>query len=290
MNRPDIQLVRGGAGGTELASGRWHAFGGRGRRWERSIDKAESAAEQRIVRAIEGAGDAGLAGIDPEWVAFLAQNVLVGALAFNRCGQVLQAAGDRCRPSRVAGGLALQASMQHRQAQAIVLYIADLEHVVGDVPIEAARERWGSVPAWAAVREQLLAARDAADWGESVIAVNLCFEPVVGCYLRRELAARMALAHADPVTPVVAEAGEVERRLTQEWTLDLVSFLVDDPEHGERNHALLRTWIARHLPGARAAASGLAALCADLPRHPGGDGLDAIAADHRTLLAAAGLG
>ncbi len=44
-----------------------------------------------------------------------------------------------------------------------------------------------------------------------MIAANLCFEPIVGTLIRRELGTRAAAANGDTVTPVLA------RVATQEW-------------------------------------------------------------------------
>ena len=39
-----------------------------------------------------------------------------------------------------------------------------------------------------------------------IVAANLCFEPVVGTLIRRELGTRAAAASGDTVTPVLARA------------------------------------------------------------------------------------
>ena len=44
-----------------------------------------------------------------------------------------------------------------------------------------------------------------------IVAANLCFEPIVGTLMRRELGIRAAAANGDTVTPVLA------RVATQEW-------------------------------------------------------------------------
>ncbi|MBA2349019.1 MAG: hypothetical protein H0V81_12060, partial [Solirubrobacterales bacterium] len=255
------------AGGTGLASEQWSAFGRPGHRWERSIERIEAAAEARIVEAIDGARDSGAPpAIDPAWVAFLVRNMPVAAFAFHQCGIVLRGAGERCRPPAVASGIRLQASMQLRQAQAIVLYSADMEERLGVMPIESARHRWHSAEEWRPSHSFLRRTRQLEDWGEQLVAINLCFEPLVGQLLRGELAMRLGERHGDLVSPVIADAGQAESALSREWTVAWVTFLLADAEHGEANAELLHRWVARHRAEAYDAAAGLARLADGLPR------------------------
>ena len=43
--------------------------------------------------------------------------------------------------------------------------------------------------------------RATPDWGERVVATNLCFEPMVGILIRRELLMRSPRFNRDIVTP-----------------------------------------------------------------------------------------
>ena len=89
--------------------------------------------------------------------------------------------------------------MKQRSAQAIVLYAMDLEREFGlEFPIEAARDAFVGEPAWQPTRAYLERLAATPDWGEVVIAANLCFEPIVGTLIRRELGIRAAAASGDP--------------------------------------------------------------------------------------------
>jgi hypothetical protein len=290
----DTQPARAGSsrsvGATSLACSEWNAFRGPGRRWERSVERMELEAEGRIVEAIASAtaGDS-LTAVHPAWVAFLRLNMPVAAFAFHACGLVLQVAGEQCRPPSVAGGIRLQASMQLRQAQAIVLYSADIEQRLGAMPMEGARSRWKDDAAWSPARAFLTRVSHMDDWAERVVAVNLCFE-LVGQLLRREFAIRLGARHGDPVTPVVAEAGQAEWALSRDWTLAWVAFLLADEAHGARNAALLRGWVAASRPGALTAVGALATLGEDLPfPSPPGWAAGHVTDDHVALLTSAGL-
>ena len=60
--------------------------------------------------------------------------------------------------------------------------------------------------AWQPARRYLERLAATADWGEVLVAANLCFEPTVATLIRRELGTRAAAAHGDTVTPVLARA------------------------------------------------------------------------------------
>ena len=66
----------------------------------------------------------------------------------------------------------------------------DLEEHFGDFPVEGSRESFLHDDVWQPARSYVERLRATPDWGERVIAANLCFEPVVGLLLRRELLMR----------------------------------------------------------------------------------------------------
>ena len=104
-----------------------------------------------------------------------------------------------------------------------------------------------------------------ADWGERIVAANVCFEPIVGTLIRRELGTRAAAANGDGVTPVLARAE------TQEWewvrSVDdaLTRFLLEDPVHGGANRTAMAGWIEEWLPQAFEAAVALIPLADRVP-------------------------
>src|SRR5205807_9328111 len=107
----------------------------------------------------------------------------------------------------VATCVCLQAAHKQRSAQAIVLYAMDLEpHLGCELPIEDARTAFLHDAPWQPTRRYLERLAATADWAEVIIAANLCFEPVVGTLIRRELGTRAATAAGDTLTPVLARA------------------------------------------------------------------------------------
>src|SRR5581483_11341732 len=101
--------------------------------------------------------------------------------------------------------------------------------------------------------------------GEVIVAANLCFEPVVVTLLRRELGTRAAAANGDTVTPVLARVETQEWEWSRAWTVELIRFLLDDPEHGAANRELISDWVRKWLPLALDAALALAPLAEQIP-------------------------
>lgn len=278
--------------GTALACADWQAFTGPGARWARSLERMEAEAESRVTSAVARAlrGET-FSEVSPGWLRFLRDNMPVAAFAFNECGRLLESMSDRSPWGGLSDGLALQASMQFRQAHSIVLYIADMEQRMGGaMPMGPARTRWRTDREWLPTHHFLEQAATCTDWGEALVAVNLCFEPLAGQLLRREIAMRIGPAHGDHVTAVVAATGQDEWGLTRAWTAAFVTFFRQDAVHGEENHALLQTWIARQLPQAEKAAQALGGFARDLDSETvAAEVVDRVIAEQRGFLTELGL-
>jgi hypothetical protein len=177
----------------------------------------------------------------------------------------LATAGRDCLSDSVATCVCLQAAMKQRSAQAIVLYAMDLEDHHGAFPIDAARESFLEDEPWQPTRRLLERLSATRDWGEVIVAANLCFEPVVATLLRRELGTRAAAANGDTITPVLARVETQEWEWVRAWTVELVRFLVNDATHGEANRGLISGWVRDWLPQATEAALALAPLASLVP-------------------------
>ncbi len=156
--------------------------------------------------------------------------------------------------------------MKQRSAQAIVLYAMDLEEELGlDFPIEAARDTFLHDEIWQPTRSFLERLAATHDWGEVIVAANLCFEPLVATLIRRELGTRAAAANGDIVTPVLARVETQEWEWVRGWTVSLLSFLLEDARFGEANREVISGWARDWLPQALEAAVALAPLAGEIP-------------------------
>ena len=238
---------------TALGARDWFAFRDPGEHWERPFYQAGATLERQLENAMRSAGE-----FAPGWVELLRAQLQVCAFVEHGLWFALATIGRACLSDTIATCVCLQAAMKQRSAQAIVLLAMDLEHEFGAFPIDAAREVFLREPCWQPTRRYLerLAARE--DWGEVIVAANLCFEPVVGELLRREFGLRRAAAGGDTVTPLLVGAAVQEWEWARAWTVELVRFLRTDENHGAANGQLIDAWTSDWQPRALEAASALA--------------------------------
>jgi ferredoxin-NADP reductase/ferredoxin len=244
---------------TALRCTDWFAFRDPGEQWERPFYRSGSAMEQQMEGALASAVEQGLIeDLAPEWIAFLRSSLQIPAFVEHGLWFALATAARDCLSDAVATCVCLQAAHKQRSAQAIVLYAMDLEpHLGCELPIAGARDAFLHDPAWQPTRRYLERLAATADWGEVIVAANLCFEPVVGTLIRRELGTRAAAAGGDTVTPVLARGATQEWEWARAWTVALTRFLVGDPAHGTHNREVIERWVSDWMDQARAAAQAL---------------------------------
>ena len=181
------------------------------------------------------------------------------------CGWRSPTAGRDCLSDTITHCVVLDAAMKQRHAQAIVLYALDLDSHFEGFAVEPARQAWLGAEHWQPARGYLERLRTTTDWAKRLVAANLCFEPLVGILLRRELLMRAPKWGGDAVTSSVGHVAQLEWTWIRDWTAELVRFVESDEKHGEANREVLSGFINDWLPEATAAAEGLEPLFADLP-------------------------
>jgi NAD(P)H-flavin reductase/ferredoxin len=238
---------------TALRCEDWFAFRDPGELWERPFYQAGSTIEHQIEGAMRSAVEDGLiADYGDDWVAFLRRWLQVPAYIEHGLWFALATIARDCLSDSVATCVCLQAAMKQRSAQAVVLYAMDLEQHHGPFPIEDARATFLSDPAWQPARLFLERLAATGDWGEVIVATNVCFEPIVGTMLRREFGIRAAAASGDTVTPVLARVASQEWNWARRWTVSLLSLILG------ANRDLISEWVATWRPLAVQAASSIA--------------------------------
>jgi len=244
---------------TALRCTDWFAFRDPGQQWERTFYQAAAAVERQLESALASAAEQGLiADFAHDWVTFLRTSLQIPAFVEHGLWFALATAARDCLSDAVATCVCLQAAHKQRSAQAIVLYAMDLEpHLGCELPIAAAREGFLHDPGWQPTRRYLERLAATPDWGEVIVAANLCFEPVVGTLIRRELGTRAAAASGDTVTPVLARVATQEWEWARAWTVALVRFLVSDEMHGTHNRAIIDRWLETWMEPAREAAAAI---------------------------------
>lgn len=234
---------------TALRCDDWFAFRDPGELWERPFYQRGAALERQLDAAVSQ----GLfLDFTARWVELLRAQLQVAAFVEHGLWFALATVGRDCLSDTVATCVCLQAACKQRSAQAILLYALDLEQQLEcELPIESARRCFERDERWQPTRRYLERLAATRDWGEVIIAANLCFEPTVGTLLRRELGTRAAAASGDTVTPVLAAAASQEWEWARAWTVALVRLLLP------KNRGVIDGWLADWLPDARAAANAL---------------------------------
>jgi NAD(P)H-flavin reductase/ferredoxin len=251
---------------TLLRSSDWYDFRDPGQQWERPFYQRGTAMENQIEGAIRSAAAEGVFDdFRPEWVEFLRSYLQAPAYVEHGLWFAMATAARDCLSDSITSCVALQAAMKQRSAQALVLYAMDLENHHGDFPIETARDRFLKDETWQPTRRYLERLAATPDWGELIVAANVCFEPLVGTLLRRELGIRAAAANGDTVTPVLARVATQEWEWARDWTVDFMRFVLDDEVHGAENRVRVHAWIKDWLPQATEAALALSPIAETLP-------------------------
>lgn len=250
---------------TLLRSTDWFGFRDPDELWERPYYQLGARSEAQIDGAVQGAALERLFDdFDPAWVEFLRADLQVPAFAEHGLWLAAASIGRDCLSDTITRAIVLQAAAKQRVAQSIVLYAMDLEPHFGELPVDAAKQRWLEHPAWQPTRALVERLHATEDWGEVLVAANLCFEPIVGAMVRRELGIRAATLHRDTVTPVVARVAQAEAAWISRWTGELTRFLLADAEYGAANRDVLAGWLRDWVPDAIAAAEALGTLVEDI--------------------------
>jgi propane 2-monooxygenase small subunit len=256
---------------TRLASTDWYAFRDPGELWERSYYKQGTEHEKLVEGAVGGARRERIfEDFTPEWRDYLRAHVQVPAFVEHGLWLALASAGRDCLSDTVAHCVVLDAAMKQRQAQALVLYGLDLDSYFGHFPVERARESFLGDEEWQPTRRYVERLRSTPDWGERVVAANICFEPLVGVLLRRELLMRAPKWGGDALTSALGHVAQVEWAWIAGWTAELMRFALADEQHGTANREVVAEWMSNWLPEARAAADALEPVFDALPDGTGG--------------------
>jgi hypothetical protein len=276
---------------TALRSGDWYEFRDPGQMWERTYYQTGTAYEQLIEGAVRTARrERVFEDFTPEWVEFLRTHLQVPAFCEHGIWLALASAARDTLSDTVTHCVAIEAAMKQRQAQAYLLYGMDLEEHFGEFSVDRARESWLHDEHWQPARRYVERLRATPDWGERVVATNICFEPLVGLLVRRELLMRSVRFNGDILTQALSHVSQLEWEWVGNWTVELVKFVLADSDNGAANRDVLAGWLADWTPLAEEAAVALGAVFADLPDGIGFDDARAnVRIDVDELLAEAGL-
>ena len=261
--------VRGigtGGGGKDLvwpAHG-WHEFRDPNEEWEMTLYRYGANVVRQVNQNIENARQAkAFEQWNPNWVHFVAAHVGAWMHVEHVLGLYVFSHANRSGPTNMHNtAIAVNGMHKIRFAQDMALYNLTLTEEIDGFDGTAHLDAWDSDPIWQTTRrvvEGLTAIED--DWGESVFAANIVFEPLVGELFRSGLVQQCAAGNGDYITPTVVGAGEFDyARRDLRMSIALFEPRVSDREFADHNKEIMNGWLATWVPQCLEAARALQPL------------------------------
>jgi propane monooxygenase small subunit len=264
VDKPEpVRGIGSGGGGKDLdwpAHG-WHEFRDPNEEWELTMYRNGANVVRQVNQNIENARSSkAFQQWSTNWVTFVERNVGAWMHVEHILGLYVFAACNRSGPTNMHNTAMVVNSLHKiRFAQDLALYNLTLSEELAEFDGTAHLDAWNSDPVWQGVRkvtEALTAVED--DWGESMFATNVVFEPLLGELFRSNLVMQSAAGNGDFVTPTIVGAGEYDyAEHDLRWTNACFAPLTQDREFAEHNTTLMNEWLAKWVPQALQAARTL---------------------------------
>lgn len=229
---------------TAIRSSDWYAFRDPAGLWERTFFQTGSTHEREIENDLQVARDNNLfVAASKEWVDFLSAQLLPISLTEYGLVAPQSAALRPALGDAIANCLGYSAGYKLRQAQALVLYGGELEREIPGFSTADGKRRFLEDPEWQPTRRYLERLASITDWAETVVAANICFEPLIGNLLRRDVLIRLAGSYGDATTPTLGQVAQAEWGWVRDWSVALVRFILNDATHSEANTQKVQEWL-----------------------------------------------
>jgi len=250
----------------------WHEFRDPNEEWELTMYRYNANVVRQVNQNIENARQNKAFQLwNPNWVTFVERHVgawmhvehILGLYVFAQC--------NRSGPTNMHNtAMVINSEHKIRFAQDLALYNLTLSEEIPDFDGAAHIETWNNDPVWQGVRkvtEALTAVED--DWGESIFAANVVFEPLVGELFRSNLVMQVAAQNGDYITPTIVGAAEYDyAQRDLRWTQACFGPLVTDREFADHNKQLMQGWLAKWVPQCIEAARTLQPIWSSVDHKP----------------------
>jgi toluene monooxygenase system protein E len=176
--------------------------------------------------------------LTPEWRATLGR--VLGPMRYPLHGfQMIAAYVGQMAPSgRITVASLFQAADEMRRIQRIAYRMTLLEQVDPTFGRES-KSIWMRDPAWQPLREAVERCLVAYDWGEALIALNLCIKPLVDELFMTHLS-READEEDDHLLGQLFSSLDEDCRWHRAWTVALLRTAVED---NADNRAVIQRWV-----------------------------------------------
>jgi propane monooxygenase small subunit len=242
----------------------WHEFRDPNEEWELTMYRYNANVVRQINQNVENARQGkAFEQWTPNWVRFVERNVGAWMHIEHILGLYVFAACNRSGPTNMHNtAMVINSEHKIRFAQDLALYNLTLTEEIDGFDGTAHLDAWNNDAEWQGVRkvcEALTAVHD--DWGESIFATNVVFEPLLGELFRSNLVMQSAAGNGDYVTPTVMGAGEYDfSQRDLRWTVACFAPLNQDREFADHNKQLMQGWLQHWVPQALEAARAMQPL------------------------------
>ncbi len=267
VDRPEPE--RGiGSGGLpkdfEWPAHGWHEFRDPNEEWEMTLYRYGANVVRQVNQNIEVARTTkAFEQWNPNWVQFVAAHVGAWMHIEHVLGLYVFSHANRSGPTNMHNtAIAVNGMHKIRFAQDLALYNLTLSEEIEGFDGSAHLPVWNEDPVWKPARaacEALTAVQD--DWGESMFAANVVFEPLVGELFRSGLVQQCAAGNGDFVTPTIVGAGEYDyAQRDLRMTIAMLEPRVHDREFAAHNTEVMDGWLSKWVPTCLDAARALQPL------------------------------
>jgi|SRR5581483_1152536 len=280
--RPDGRPVFDPAS-TGITVDDWYTYRDPNQMWQRPYYVSQSEAEKSIERATELVVSTGAAkALDQHWI----EHGLVGTyfpFAHYEYGlfRALNMAARESLSDSVNNVLVFIAADKLRHAQAISIMGLDLESVYENFDGTAGKRVWLEDAGWQPLRRLIEEAMTVVDWNETIVAIMLAIEPMIGEPMRRLVFGTGAAQRRDLLVPVAAGTATIDWQRNAKAIKAYIDFLCSAPG-GEGNREILAGWLGTWQAKARPVAEGLFDLIEGALPEPGLAKQAAAVADEET--------
>ena len=155
--------------------------------------------------------------------------------------------------STVDAAVAFQAFDELRAVQRVIRRTIELHDRYGG--FDDYRALWLEDPDWQPAREFAERLNALRDWGEIIVACNLCLEPLIEPLM--EEVGRLAAASGDLSTSSLVASLLTDELRHRRWTDAFTTMLVESETFGPSNRDVVGEWVARWYPRAVAVIRGI---------------------------------
>jgi len=280
---------------TRLRHPDWHDFRDPSSLWQRPYMRMQAEQERAIERLSEDVASSVSADVDPTWLTDILQNHY-SVWSFVEYGlfRGMFSASREGLSDTVVASMLFETFDRARHSQDIVHYMLVLEENVPGFDATGAKDSWLESPRYQPLRRLVEEISfGVKDWGESIVAMNLCFDPIVTDVAVLKLIGAMGPVHGDVVSKLIVSSVERDRRRELAWSEEFVRMCTaDDVPAAAENKAIIAEWVATWTPRAIDAVAPMAELYDGLAaaKTPFAEVLAAAAAKQREVVTTLGVG